>query len=97
MDQINPFAGSILQSTQVQHQQSADKSRQIRRHQTLGKNVAAPTDEFEHTVESIEALAPIHEEGSQDHPQRKRPKQTPQAPQEENATDDQDPHLDLTA
>jgi hypothetical protein len=96
MSDINPFAGTILQSTQVQHQQSADKTRQVRRQQSVKKNVAASTDEYEHSVENSEALAPIHEEDSKDHPQKRRSSKRHHAAQKETE-DGQKPHIDLTA
>jgi hypothetical protein len=46
------FAGSILQSTQVQRQQEIQRSRDIRRQQELEKDVAMQDDQLEHQVES---------------------------------------------
>ena len=52
MTQINPFLGAVAQSTQVQQRQSAEKQRQIRRLQNLGKNAALQGEEVDHEVES---------------------------------------------
>jgi hypothetical protein len=92
MTQINPLTGSILQSTQVQREQSTEKSAQVRRQQDAQKVTGAPGDQFEHQVESSDAITPIHEEQKQQ-AQKKRqgPHQNPQ--QSEDGTD----HLDLTA
>ena len=92
MSQINPFTGSILQSTQVQRQQATEKDRQVRRAAEKVRNAALTDDAAEHQVESSEELRPIHED--QRHERRfKRPTHKGQAKPE----DDQDPHLDLTA
>lgn len=77
MTQISPFVGSVLQSTQVQRQQAAEKSRQIRHTQQMEKNVAAEDDRLEHQVESAEELTPIHEDQARNPRQRRKPKQEP--------------------
>ena len=97
MNDLNPLAGSILQSTQVQQQQSADKTRQVRRQQTLGKNIAAPSDEYEHSVESSEQLAAIHEDDSKDQPQKRRSKAKHSNADDETVEPDGNAHIDLTA
>jgi hypothetical protein len=89
MDMINPLAGSLYQSTQLQEQQSAEKQRNIRRSQAMEKDVAAKDDELEHQVESTGELTAIHDEGpGQDQRQQKNP--------QDNETDEP-PRLDLTA
>jgi hypothetical protein len=92
MTQINPLTGSILQSTQVQRQQSTEKSAQVRRQQNDQKATGLRGDEFDHQVESADAVAPIHEEQKQSSQKKRQgPHQKPQQPGE-------DPdHLDLTA
>src|SRR5690606_18586575 len=62
MNVINPFIGSVLQSPQVQRQQADAKASQVRRAQELARNVAAESDRYTHTVESPEALKPVHDE-----------------------------------
>ena len=95
MSQINPFAGSILQTPQVQKQQAADRDRQVRRTQDAAKNAALPGDRLEHQVESSEELPPTQKE--QRHERRfKRPKHHADAAKPDDG-DDVDPHLDLTA
>src|SRR5690349_17356388 len=102
MTQINPFAGSIVQSPQVQRTQAADKDQQARKTQDRTKDAGlGGGDTFEHQVESTDAPQPIHDEDErQNNPQhqqhRRSPKQSTESPE---ATVEQDPpsHLDLTA
>jgi hypothetical protein len=96
MDTINPLANTLLQSTHVQRQQSADKSRQVRRSQALQKNVATRDDELEHQVESSEELAPVNDEHPE-HEQSKRSKRDPRKPADQDEPSDTPPRLDLTA
>jgi hypothetical protein len=91
MDIINPLANTLLQSTQVQRQQSAEKQRQVRRTQALSKDVATRDDEMEHQVESSEELPPVQDE-EPEHDQQKQRKQNSKKNEEEDR-----PHLDLTA
>jgi hypothetical protein len=79
MSQIDPFIGSILQSTTVQRTQSAERSTHVQRAQNRAKDSAATGDTFEHQVESSDALTPIHDE-DQEHPQQRRPKHPPKKP-----------------
>ena len=67
MTQINPFTGAIIQSGQVQPKQSAEKDRQIRRLQNLGKNAALQGDHLEHQVESSDALHSTDDRGAGRH------------------------------
>jgi hypothetical protein len=89
---INPLTGAPLQGGQVQEQQSAEKARQVRRAQSVARNVASEGDRFEHQVESTEQLPVV---GDRQNPQgnsqqkRKPPAQPPLA--------DGDAHLDVTA
>jgi hypothetical protein len=92
MDFINPVAGSLLQSTAVQRQQSADKQRQVRRAQALQRDVAAQDDQLEHQVESSEELPPVNDEHPEHEQQKKKKRGTDQA-----GDDEDQPHLDLTA
>jgi hypothetical protein len=92
MTQINPLTGAIIQSTQVQPRQNADKDRQIRRTQNLGKNTALQGDRLEHEVESSDAL---HKPDDGHDSGRQRQKQQHQ--RSESSEDDGPPHIDLTA
>lgn len=93
MTQINPLAGSILQSTQVQRQAAVEKDRQVRRRQEAVKDAGTHGDEFDHQVESSEAINPIHDEHKRQSQQSKQgPHQNP-----DDADDDSADHLDLTA
>ncbi len=92
MDTVNPLAGAILQSTQVQRQQGVEKQRQLRRAQSQTKNSALPAEQLEHQVESCEELSAVHDE---DPAKRPPPKRSTARRQDEK---DQEPsHLDLTA
>jgi hypothetical protein len=90
MTQINSFTGSILQSTQVQRQQSAAKDREVRQAREMEKNIAARDDEVDHQVESSEELKPIREERRSDHQRGRKHQHAPLRTDEENK-------LDLTA
>jgi hypothetical protein len=92
MDVINPLAGSLLQSTQMQRQQAAEKQRQTRRVQVLEKDVAAQDDQLEHQVESTDEKVEIHDEQTGERQPRKRKNPAHPAPEEPSP-----PHLDLTA
>ena len=92
MTDFNPLAGSILGSTQAQHQIDVEKQRQVRRAQALSKNVAARNEQLEHQVESSDEVTPAHDEPDQDRKdpdQRRRPR-TP-------GKDDNRPHIDVKA
>jgi hypothetical protein len=92
MTQINPLTGAVIQSTQVQPRQSAEKDRQIRRMQNLGKNTSLQGDRLEHEVESADALhRPDDGQGSH---QEQRQQQHPQG---KPSRDEGPPHIDLTA
>jgi hypothetical protein len=95
MTQINPLTGSVIQSTQVQPRQSADKDRQIRRLQNLGKNAALQGDRLEHQVESTDAQQVIQD--SQDSSRQQR--RPPRKPRPTEGADEQDgqTHMDLKA
>jgi hypothetical protein len=95
MTQINPLAGSIVQSPMVQRQQAAEKDRQVRQARDVEKNSALHGDELEHQVESAQAITPIHDDGSHDPRARKRfPKRLKQDSKGDCADGE---HLDLTA
>jgi hypothetical protein len=94
MMQINTLSGALLQSTQIQLQQAAEKNKQARKQQELAKNVAARDDEMEHQVENSEELSAIHEQSRQSDQKRKRQQGKPE---EEEAADEKDEGLDLTA
>jgi hypothetical protein len=95
MDIINPLANTLLESTQVQRQQSAEKQRQLRRNQSVQKNVAPQDDQLEHQVESSEELPPAHDE-QPEHEQQKQRKRRGNATDADSDEDDR-PRLDLTA
>ncbi len=95
MTQINPFTGAIIQSTQVQQRQGADKERHIRRLQNVAKNSALQGDRLEHQVESSDALHGISDQGNSLNKQRKSPQHHRQQSKPEEG-EEQD-HIDLTA
>jgi hypothetical protein len=98
MEIINQLAAPLAQSAQVARTQTTEKTQQIRRAQVTRKNVAAgQSDTFEHTVESTEATAPIHDE------QRREPQQPPRGRKPKRparptgAPTDPPPTIDVTA
>ena len=95
MTYVNPLTGATLQSGQVQEQLSAAKARQVRRAQTVARNVAAEGDTFEHQVESTEELSAIHDE--QQSKQQSDAHQHPQGRRKDGAPDGGDHHLDVKA
>jgi len=97
MTQINPFTGAVAQSPQVQRAQAAEKDRHVRRTQDAAKATALSTDQFEHQVESADALGAIHDDQSE-HPPKQRKSKKPK-PQNNGGvvTDDvETPRLDIT-
>ena len=95
MTQINPFIGSILQSTTVQRAQSAEKNAHVQRAQNRSKDSAATGDKFEHQVESSDALSSIHDEDPQ-HPQQRKPKQPKKPTTPPSGDNDQrESHIDV--
>jgi hypothetical protein len=94
MTQFNPLAPVIAGSSQAQRMQSSDKVRRAREKQQLAKNVAARTDEYEHTVENTEELSPAND-GHSSPDQRKRPKKDRPTSEQNEETGDA-PGLDLT-
>jgi hypothetical protein len=89
---INPFSGYVAQGTQVERLQAAEKSRQVRREQTLSKNVAAQDDQLEHQVESADAIVSIHDDGQHQNPHQHQRRNPPKPDEGEDP-----PHLDVTA
>ena len=89
MSQINPLAGTILQSITAQRQMGVEKERQVRREQILEKNIAAEDDRFEHQVESSDIVTEAND-GQQQGEQKNPKKRKSEKEQEE-------PRLDLTA
>ena len=73
MTQINPFTGAVAQSPQVQRAQAAEKDRHVRRTQDAAKATAVATDQFEHQVESTDAVTSIHDDQSEHPPKQRKP------------------------
>ena len=96
MSQINPFLGSIIQSTTVQRTQSAERSTHVQRAQNRTKDSAATGDTFEHQVESSDALTSIHDEDPQQ-PQQRTPKHPPKKPTslQSGKEGEEPPHIDV--
>jgi hypothetical protein len=91
---INPLSGALIQSTQLQLQQAADKSKQARRQQELAKNIATDEEETENQIENSEELTPIHEENRR---QDNRRKQQQHKQAEEETEETESSRLDLKA
>lgn len=93
MSQVSPFTSSVIQTSQVQRQQSAEKDRQARRVADQAKNAALAHDQLEHQVESSEELTPLTEE-------QKRERRFKKPPHRQYKPDDpaeDEPHLDIQA
>jgi len=72
---INSLSGALVQSAQLQIEQSAEKARQARKAQDVARNVAARDEdevELEHPVENTEELTAIHDENNPRQKERKR-------------------------
>lgn len=96
MSSINPFSGYIAQGGQVERNQAADKTRQVRREQVLTKNVAARDDELEHQVESADAVSGVKDD--QGGGQQQQPHEKPNYKKDgKTAEGDEPPTIDLTA
>jgi hypothetical protein len=94
MFEITSLSGALLQSSQLQLAQAAEKGKQARKAQELAKNVAARDDELEHQVENSEELTAIHEQSRQSDQKKKR--QFAKV-EEEETDEDGEEGLDLTA
>ena len=64
MSQINPFIPAVAGTPVAQHQQSAEKTQQIRRARILTKSAIVPDDTFEHQVESADRVSAVHDGAS---------------------------------
>lgn len=65
MSQINPFVGVAMGGMAAQQQIRVEKDRQLRKAQTVQKDIAAEDDQLEHQVESSEELRPEEDGGGQ--------------------------------
>ena len=98
MSFLNPLAGTVAGQQLTQASLEADKVRQLRRAQTVTKNIAASTDRLEHEVESSDAVKPVDEDGHQSEDPQKRRRRPKQAGTESGQdADDESPHIDLRA
>jgi len=95
VSQINPFAGSILQATNVQRAQAAEKDRALQKARERQKSSAHGLDQFEHQVESVEAVAPLHDDEASPEPRSRRRKK--KAGLAKPQGDPENPRLDLRA
>lgn len=95
MSQINPFQNSILQAPMVQHEQSAEKVREVRRAAERTKNSALDEDQLEHQVESSEELAPVHED--QQHERRFKQSRHRDHKEDDSEDGDSPSHIDVKA
>ena len=98
VSELNPFIGAILPSAQAQRQQSAERAGSVRRTQELKKNSGQQgADEFEHQVESSDAIAGVHDDDTRHDPQKKRGTKKQYTKPTDASGEDDEPHLDLTA
>jgi len=93
MAEINPFTGSILQSTVIQPRQLQQRNTQLRRAQNLARDSALQGDQLDHQVESTEATSPTGDQPDKNPRDRRQQQQAPPPAPDPEAP----PHLDLTA
>ncbi len=95
MSQINPFVGSIIQTPLAQRQQAAERSAQVRHKQDFKKNSGLQgSDQFEHQVESAEAVTPAHDQERHDRDPKRQGKANDPAGE---SSDEVKPRIDVTA
>lgn len=83
MSQINPFAGSIAQSGQVQRLQAAERDLAVRRAQARLRNSALGADEdpeVDKQVENSDRPPPVAGEAPRRQPERRDPRHDPDEP-----------------
>jgi hypothetical protein len=98
MSFLNPLAGTVAGQQLTQASLESEKVRQVRRAQTVSKNVAAANDRLEHEVESSDAIKPVDPNGRQSDPRQSKDQSKRQdTPAADNDGDDQQSHLDLKA
>src|SRR4051812_10202304 len=99
MSYINPLVGTPLSGALAQQQAATEKTRQVRRAQTVARNIAAESDRLEHQVENAEGLAPIHDEGDQQPRQRQSRKRKSKGtgPSGAGEMDEGEQHIDVKA
>ena len=91
MSQINPFTGSILQATNVQRTQAAEKDRAIQKARDRQKNSGLGRELLEHQVESSEAITRANEDEDTQDPRKRKQKKG------QKGSDPAKPHIDLRA
>jgi hypothetical protein len=90
VSQINPFTGSILQATNVQRTQAAEKDRAIQKARDRQKNSALGREQLEHQVESSEAVTRANEDEDTQDPRKRKQKKG-------KGSDSPKPQIDLRA
>ncbi|MDP9173932.1 MAG: hypothetical protein M3O30_08715 [Planctomycetota bacterium] len=93
MSQINPFVGAIGQTPQAIERAANDRSKQIRRAQHADHEADTREDEFIHQVDDAGGLSAAN---NKDQPNRQS-KPQPKPAQPEDAGDEPEEHIDLTA
>lgn len=96
MSFLNPLAGTVAGQQLTQASLETEKVRQVRRAQTVSKNVAAANDRLEQEVESSDAIKPVDPNGHQSDPHQPK-KQSKRQGTSADDGDDEHPHLDLKA
>jgi len=94
---INPLSGALAQSSQLQLQQAADKSKQARKIQQQLRNIGADEDEIEEPeppVENAEELSAVHDQPPESDKRRKPGHHRPEDDADEESQGD---GIDLTA
>ena len=79
----------------MQRTQAEEKDSALQRARDKGRNSANGRDLFEHSVESSEAIPPLHDDEDAQNPRKRKQKKRDGA-QTQSEQDDK-PHLDLRA
>lgn len=96
MSFINPLAGSLAQSGQVQRLQSADKDREMQRAEALRRSSDAERDRMEHEVDTFDAVT-LQSEDDQHQEEGRRQKRKRRGHNSSTEDDKTPGGLDLTA
>ncbi len=92
MTQMNPLTGALVGALVVQPRQDAEKARQLRRQQNLKRDSSLRGDEFEHQVDSADALDGVGDRRENDQPPPRKNSAKPAKPGDEDR-----PRLHLSA
>ena len=94
---FNPLSGAVAGSVPAQRIAQAEREHHVRRAQALSKSVAAEDDRLEHQVESGDTVREVHGETT-DADRRRKPQGHSRGTDDDgDGTEDDRPHIDVTA